>query len=148
VYTAVATLKAIAASSTPAAPIAMIVANHAALACRRPVTNARALVRRIRASRSRSTYWLNAPAAADAIVTASASNSTCQPAIAGPGVTARPATAVKPMTSPMRSLNRSKKSRTREPTHSGNPRGIVMFPARAFIDGLERWRRVLLIPVT
>ena len=56
----------------------------------RPVTKARRRVRPMRASRSRSTYWLNAPAAAEAIVTASASARICQPGSDGPGVIASP----------------------------------------------------------
>ena len=67
----------------------------------------------MRASMSRSTYWLNAPAAADETITASASSATRHDAGAAPGVTARPASAVKPITSPMRSLNRSKTSAIR-----------------------------------
>jgi hypothetical protein len=49
-----------------------------------PVANARRLVRAIRRSLSYSTYWLNAPALADAISTDSASTSACTKLGAGP----------------------------------------------------------------
>ena len=62
-------------------------------------------VRFIRASRSRSAYWLKAPALAEDRSTASARTTICQAARSGPGVTAMPASAHSMMATPMRSLN-------------------------------------------
>ena len=71
VWSAAIGLAASHASPTPARNTAPIVRGHAGPAVSRPVANARLRVRRIERSRSRSTYWLNAPAAAEASVTAS-----------------------------------------------------------------------------
>ena len=76
-----------------------------------PVTKARFFVRSIRRSLWYSTYWLNAPALADASSTDSASTSTCARPSAGPGVTAMPTSAVIMISTPMRSLNSEMTSR-------------------------------------
>ena len=78
------------------------------------------------ASRSRSTYWLNAPALADDSSTASASTTICQISGRGPGVTAMPASAHSMIATPIRSLNTD--SRWPAVTDSG--------PARGWRDGL------------
>ena len=75
------------------------------------MANARLRVRAIRRSLSCSTYWLNAPALADAISTDNASTSTCTRLGAGPGETAMPTSAVIMISTPMRSLNNEMTSR-------------------------------------
>ena len=76
-----------------------------------PVTKARRRVRAMSRSDSCSTYWLKAPALAEATSTASASAATCSSDSAAPGVTARPTSAVIMISTPMRSLNRPSTSR-------------------------------------
>jgi len=105
---AVVVLSATAASPTPAAPVAAIATCQGGPAASWPVTKGRLRVRRIRASSLRSAIWLKAPAAAEAIVTASPNAHTCQVDSDRPDATASPVIAVNPITRPIRSLNSSK----------------------------------------
>ena len=93
--------------------MAPINTSHAGWCGSAPVTKARRRVRAISWSLWCSTYWLKAPALAEATSTDSANTSTSIQLGAGPGVTTMPTNAVTMMSEPMRSLNSETTSRVR-----------------------------------
>ena len=104
-------MNAIQADATAPASITAISTSQPGWCGRAPVANARRAVRFISRSLSNSTYWLYAPALADAVRTDSASTSTCNQVTEGPGVITMPTRAVIMMSTPMRSLKSEMTSR-------------------------------------